>query len=148
MIYMNEEMRAVLSQDSREDTEPRIDAAINSIVSGIKIIHECVVYDKDEEIQEQQIDFDKIIALTGDWTGYEIGINEIIIDLPLRCCPVFGDRFYDVLTEKFRGRKFVIYIYAYEEMMVLRFHTYREEDGLWLDEDLNKYSEPILCIIK
>lgn len=72
---MNEEMRAVLSQDSREDTEPQIETEINSIVSGIKIIHDCVVYDKDDEIREQQIDFDKIIAFTGDWTGYEIGIK-------------------------------------------------------------------------
>ena len=26
----------------------------------------------------------------------------------------------------------------------LRFHTYRKDEGLWLDKDLNKYDNPIL----
>lgn len=68
--------------------------------------------------------------------------------IPLSYCSVLGDRLYDVLAGKYREKKFVVYISVCDESIEVRFHTYREEDGLWLDENLNKYSEPILYIIK
>lgn len=49
-----------------------------------------------------------------------------------------------MLSQKYEGRKFGIVISLYDEAIDLRFHTYRSDEGLWLDKDLNKYDNPIL----
>lgn len=40
MIYMNEKMKAMISQNSQEDIEFHIETVINYIVSRIKVINE------------------------------------------------------------------------------------------------------------
>lgn len=37
----------------------------------------------------------------------------------------------------------MVYIILNEDIE-LRFHTYRDDERLWLDENLNKYDTPIL----
>ena len=53
-----------------------------------------------------------------------------------------------MLSQKYEGRRFGIVISLYDEAINLRFHTYRSNEGLWLDKDLNKYDNPILYRVK
>ena len=48
-----------------------------------------------------------------------------------------------MLLQKY-AKKVVIYIIMHDNEVELRFHVYREKEGLWLDEDLDKYNIPIL----
>lgn len=151
MFYMNDKMKAILKNNNYGKLNSHMEEIINNIVNETKIVKDCIVYDKGGDIQENQIDFEKVISFTGDLTGYEVSLNEFRLDtdiVPVRCCPILGDKLYDELSQKYSQKKFVVYISVYDEFIELRFHSYREEDGLWLDENLNKYTEPILCIIK
>ena len=84
-------------------------------------------------------------------TGYEVDSNEIIIDkedIDESCHMALADVLIDELQRKYSGKKFVVYILDMDEYIAVRFHTYREDEGLWLDEDLNKYDEPILYVFR
>ena len=50
------------------------------------------------------------------------------------------------MKNKYPDRKFVIYLSVNGDDPEIRFHTYRTEDGFWLQEDLNVYITPILCL--
>ena len=45
---------------------------------------------------------------------------------------------------KYEKRQFGIILSIIDNEVDLRFHIYREDEGLWLDKDLNKYDNPIL----
>ena len=60
---------------------------------------------------------------------------------------VLAKRLSDMLSQKFNQKKIVVYISLCDNEIELRFHTHREDEGLWLDKDLNKYDMPILCWI-
>ncbi len=42
----------------------------------------------------------------------------------------------------------MVYISVYDDEIELRFHTYRKNESLWLDENLDKYDTPILYCIQ
>ena len=42
------------------------------------------------------------------------------------------------------NRKFCIIFSMDESDITVRFHTYREVEGLWISEDLESYDNPIL----
>ena len=125
----------------------QIDNILREIVSKTKIIRNCVIYDKDKTLEEKQINFNKIIQFFGDWTGYEVSCNELIFErnsIHSNQFLVLASRLSNMLSQKFNGKEIVVYILLSEKEIELRFHTYRENENLWLDEDLNKYDVPIL----
>ena len=151
MINMNEKMKAIISTYCQKEMEPRIESIIRNIVDHVKEVYQCNVYDPSGDIQEDQIDLEKIILFSGDMTGYEVDSNEIIIDkedIYESCHMALADVLIDELQRKYSGKKFVVYILDMDESIAVRFHTYREDEGLWLDEDLNKYDEPILYVFR
>ena len=56
----------------------------------------------------------------------------------------FVEDLYLELSQKFVERRFGIVLSLVDEAVELRFHTYRENEGLWLDRNLNRYENPIL----
>lgn len=150
MLEMNDLMKAVLSADiDKSENFRQVDAVLREIESKTKLIKDCIIYDKSGDLDEEKINFSKIMQFVGDLTGYEVSCNELRFDKAYISPGQFellADRLNEMLSEKF-NRKTVIYISLPEDKIELRFHTYRENEGLWLNENLNSYDVPILCRI-
>lgn len=149
MINMNEMMKNIIKEKKGGDYNIELDNIINKIVDNTKIIKECIIYDEEGRIKEGKINFDRILKFVGDLTGYEVSCNEFRFNreiiIPTQFC-VFADKLSNRMLKKYPGKKFVIYIIL-DEDIELRFHTYRESERLWLDENLNQYDTPILNLI-
>ena len=150
MVKMNDMMNEILKAEEETKSCLQIDNIVREIVSKTRIIRDCLVYDKDGILKEKRINFNRIIQFVGDWTGYEVSCNELRFDrksIHSNQFLVLVSRLSDMLSQKFNGRKIVVYILLCENEIELRFHTYRKDESLWLDKDLNKYDMPILCWI-
>ena len=144
MICLNESMGIGL-----EDRDNCITESVKKIVSGSRIVHDCLVYDKENEIDENKINFNKLFKMYGDKTGYEVSCNEIRIEKELISKSHFFFLINELdreLEEKF-SRKVVIYIQELEDSFDLRFHSLRENEKKWLSENLDEYDNPIICHI-
>lgn len=75
MIYMNELMKNVFGCES----DTILDLA-REIANCTRNLCDCLVYDKAGEINETKLNFDRIMMMYGDRTGYEVVCNEIRID--------------------------------------------------------------------
>lgn len=96
----------------------------------------------------------------GDRTGYEASNNEIrLIDYILDQTPltienqyVMGHALVELLSERIVrvfGEKELCFILSFDESnLTIRFHTFREDEGVWIDTDLEKYAEPVEYLIK
>ena len=148
---MNDMMNSLLKDEKRAESSFQLDIILTEIVSKTKKIKDCIIYDKAGTLEEEKINFNKIIQFVGDWTGYEVSCNELRFgreSIPQSQFEVLASRLSDILSHKFNQKKIVVYISLCDNEIELRFHTYREDEGLWLDRDLNKYDMPILCWIK
>lgn len=144
---MNDMMNAILKDEKGEESTLQLDSILIEIVSKTKKIKDCIVYDKDGTLEEEKINFDRIFQFVGDWTGYEVSCNELRFErnsISQSQFEVLASRLGDMLSQKFNGKEIVVYILLCDNEIELRFHTYREDEVLWLDKDLNKYDMPIL----
>ena len=147
MVKMNDMMNAILKDEKGEESTLQLDSILIEIVSKTKKIKDCIVYDKDGTLEEEKINFDRILQFVGDWTGYEVSCNELRFErnsISQSQFEVLASRLGDMLSQKFNGKEIVVYILLCDNEIELRFHTYREDEVLWLDKDLNKYDMPIL----
>lgn len=147
MVKMNDKMNTILKNQKEKETHAQLDAILESIVDRTKKIRDCILYDSDGSLEEEKINFTRILQFVGDWTGYEASCNELRFErksIPQSQFLLLASRLSDMLTHKFNGRKMVVYVSLYDDEIELRFHTYRKNEGLWLNEDLNKYDIPIL----
>ncbi len=150
MINMNRKMKKILNKQGEQSPCSEVNIIVNDIVENTKIIRECILYDKENTLKEEKINFTRILRMVGDWTGYEVSCNEIRFSLEkvnASNCVELAEKLSCLLTLKY-VKDVVIYITLYENMSELRFHTYRENEQLWLEKDLNKYNMPILCMVK
>ena len=148
MVKMNDMMKALLMDEKEENACIQLDAILRKIVSKTKKINDCIVYDEEGTMEEEKINFDKIIQFVGDWTGYEASCNELRFEsnsISQSQFLVLASSLSNMLSQKFNGKEIVVYILLCDNEIELRFHTYRDNEGLWLDDDLNKYDNPILC---
>lgn len=147
---MNDMMNVILKDKKEKEFYLQLDVVLAEIVDKTKKIKDCIIYDKDGTLEEEKINFNRIIQFVGDWTGYEVSCNELRFErksIPQSQFLVLASRLSDMLSQKFNGKEIVVYILLCDNEIELRFHTYREDEGLWLDKDLNKYDMPILCWI-
>lgn len=147
MINMNESMKRIIEKGEAWECYKEIDDILHEVISKTKKVRDCIVYDSHGEIEEEKINFDIIMQFVGDWTGYEVNCNE------LRCekqkispsyYSILAERVGGMLSQQYEGNRIVVYILLYDNDLELRFHTFRKDEGLWLDEDLNTYDRPIL----
>ncbi|AUG56727.1 hypothetical protein [Acetivibrio saccincola] len=152
MINMNKKMKDILKKNAlnmRNDN--KIPQFCDYILSKTKIIKNCIIFDEKNDLEEKNINFEKILKFCGDWTGYEVACNEIRITDYIS---FKQEEFYMVsrilnylklgLSKMYCTRKFCIIISIDNNHVVLRFHTYRENEGLWIKEDLEGYENPII----
>ncbi len=149
MVNMNNQMRKIISNENNQKCDEKMHEFLKGIINKTKIIRDCVIYD-DEGIDESDVDFDSVLKMVGDLTGYEVNCNEFRYEknkiITYSYLNIAND-LNNMLENKYRNRKFVIYVCVGDECIEIRFHTYRETEGSWLDEDLNKYNKPILCFM-
>lgn len=149
MLHMNEEMKKIVSSQFIDNSAAvNQHTLINSIVGKTRAIQCCVIYDE-ENIEESKIDFKRIFKFVNNWTGYEISCNEIRIekkDLPSNQYVAFANMFAESLKKNYTSNNFVVYMIVDDDYIELRFHIYREDEGLWLNSNLNVYNCPILYV--
>lgn len=145
MVNMNDIMKQLLQEGEQEISQ--ISFIAEEVANRTKLIKDCVIFDENGKLDENKIDFSSILKFVKDWTEYEIGCNELRFsqeDIPFNQLLYFTEALNTKLSQKYKGRKFGIIIAIHGEWVDLRFHTYRADEGLWLDKDLNKYDNPIL----
>lgn len=153
MIKTNKAMNKIINNKINYNLkEPDIvDRIIKSIIKKLYFVNECVIYSEDK-IKKEDIDSVKILELCKNKTNYEIGCNEIIYPKE-----ILNPDLYQILGEKLKKElckkynvKFMIYISEQKinDFFEIRFHIDRTNDGenLWLNDDLEKYKEPIMVI--
>ena len=147
MINMNEKMKKILKVKGGQASCLKINAIVNQIVNNTKIIKGCIIFDKDGTLEEDKINFTRILKMVGDKTGYEVSCNEFRFSqemLGTNEILMLADKLSKSLSQKCT-KIIVVYIALCNDEIELRFHSYRKDEGLWLDNDLDQYDIPILC---
>lgn len=142
---MNSSMKNILSDNDKYNCNAVIER-LDSFVRDTKILNGCIIYDR-ENLKSKDIDMNKLLKFTKNFTEYEIGCNELLLDkkdsTSYREIAIY---FLKLLENKFYHCKFVVYLIVKNDVLEIRFHKYRKEDGLWLSRDLEVYEEPTLCV--
>ena len=144
MIYMNQCMKQLFVERNDYVTE-----LANKIIQGTRKINDCIIYDCNNEINEDNLNFERIIKRFGDKIGYEVACNDISIekkDLDLSEIISFFSKLDKGFTDAFHQRM-VLYLIEKEDFYELRFHSNRGDGSKWLKEDLDAYNEPIICYV-
>lgn len=147
MIMMSDSMKRLLKKSRKEIDRVKLNGISQNLVQSTKLIKDCVIFDETNKLDENKINFVQVLKFFKDWTGYEIGCNELrisISEIPYQGFMYFVEKLNADLVKKYKGRKFGIILSIVNQEIDLRFHIYRADEGLWLDKDLNKYSNPIL----
>lgn len=145
MVKMNEKMKELLKREGGE-SQINISELCKSIILKTKCINDCVLYDETGNLEKKKINWEFVLKINKDWTGYEVSHNEILIPDVI----FFKDNIVTFLEEiraqlkiKYPNKIFCL-VLSYSDRGVLRFHTYRPIEGLWLSPEIERYKEPIL----
>ena len=144
MININWMMNQILLKEG-EKKGLQAEMISKQVIKKTRLIRNCVIFDKNGTLNEERMNFDRILKIVG--AGYEVSSNELRFsegEIPRNQSLYFVDCLNLELSRKYGERKFGIIISLYDGSIDLRFHTYREEEGLWLDNNLDKYDVPIL----
>ena len=144
MININWMMNQILLKEG-EKKGLQAEMISKQVIKKTRLIRNCVIFDKNGTLNEERMNFDRILKIVG--AGYEVSSNELRFskgEIPRNQILYFVDCLNLELSRKYGERKFGIIISLYDGSVDLRFHTYREEEGLWLDNNLDKYDVPIL----
>ena len=73
------------------------------MVNKTRLIRDCIIFDENEKLDENKINFSRILKIVKDWTGYEISCNELRFskeEIPSNQIFVFSGEFtFYVITE-------------------------------------------------
>lgn len=144
---MNNKMEQILKEKWESERKASTKLIAEKIIKKTRLINNCVIYDEKGNLDEKSINFNRILTIVKDWTGYEISCNELrfsLNDIPLNQILYFVESIDFLLSTRYKGKVFGIIVSLQDEEIELRFHTYRYDEGLWLVNDLNKYNIPIL----
>ncbi len=148
MIIMNKKMKKQNNDIIDEKNSDDLNKIITHIVKNTKLIKEAVIFDEDG-INESDVDFDEIFSIVNDWTGYEIGCNEIRIEnrkFESHQYSTFARILHESLKEKYPDKHFLVYLMLDNDYVEIRFHILRNNEEIWISNDLNTYDTPILCV--
>lgn len=144
MININWMMNQILLKEG-EKKGLQAEMISKQVIKKTRLIRNCVIFDENGTLNEERMNFDRILKIVG--AGYEVSSNELRFskgEIPRNQILYFVDCLNLELSRKYGERKFGIIISLYDGSVDLRFHTYREKEGLWLDNNLDKYDVPIL----
>ncbi len=120
----------------------------------IKDVNGCLIIDNHSEIDIEKVNFDRILRMHGDKTGYEASSNEIRVNdfidgdsIDFRSVLALGINILDVwsinLKRDYPNNRFCLMVTCGDDSVILRFHQVRDDENMWLVEDLEKYNEAV-----
>ncbi|MGX7419698.1 hypothetical protein ACWOFR_12955 [Carnobacterium gallinarum] len=121
--------------------------------SIISIFDTYILKDSDEQISIEiaKNNFDRLIKMNGDKTGYESSNNEIrIIDYVEKTNMTASEQWLiglvvmnNLINKINFPEKFIFYFSYDDELLTIRFHKFRKEEGLWFNGDIENCEFPI-----
>jgi len=123
------------------------DEIFSSIIEYTHRLGETIIFDEDN-INESDINWERIFRFTNNYTGYEIGCNEFSVPIDKVeniSIDLLALDFLNRLKEKFSGVEFVVYFIVNHKKLEFRFHEFRENEGFWIN-DFNEIKYPFLCV--
>lgn len=145
MTFFNAVAREQLSKDrfvERLD-QNEILSFCRSLLESTELIQDCIIYNPNKSYSVDTVNIDFLKKTYGDLTGFEMYCNEIVVDgnfFESRTICFLIDTLRNLFETKFPNKRIVI-ILTNNDICQLRFHTYREEEGLWLDENIDNYKD-------
>ena len=139
-------MRLLLSEDNNGHNQALITDLVKSIVDKTRTIKEAVIIDEDS-IDESTVNFNMLFRFVNNWTGYEVSCNEFQIENELSSCRdviAFVELLKKALEKKYTDRRFKVFAFFDGGTTTVHFHVIREDEGAWLDANLEKYKNPIV----
>ncbi len=146
MITMNNKMMEIVTNQETSNNFPTL-AVQNfcyNIISNTVLRDNFIVYSNEQELDK--IDLKLALQNFYDMTDLEMFYNELIIPLKLikkSSIIAIMNTFKNELLRKYPNIKFCVIIY-WDDKFVLRFHRYRETEGIWLSENLEECNNPIM----
>lgn len=120
----------------------------------IKNVDDCIIIDNYNEIDIKKINFERLLKMYGDRSGYEASNNEIRLNdfingnlIDFRSVLALGINILDIweikLKRKYPNGRFCLIITYGDNSIILRFHQVRDDENMWLIEDLEQYNEAV-----
>lgn len=157
MIKTNKKMRNLI--DKANETKEYIRISTDNISKVLNPnfveVHNCIIIDINDEIKAENIDFERILLMFQDRTGYEASCNEIRINDYIDCTDEMGvlktaevvmKVWEKNLVAEYPQYRFCIILSFSEGYATLRFHMIRENEKSWLKSDLETYKDEALMI--
>ena len=146
MIKMNHKMVTLLCTAKSYDNGVLQRVCID-ILSKIKQIYDCIIYDENEAVNNMITDRD-ITEKYGDKTAFEMWYNEIRLSSYSKFDEGYILPFLNIIGKTLASKYskqfcYIIYITNTQDID-FRFHIYRKEEGLWLDENIEQDPNPLL----
>ncbi|AXY39430.1 hypothetical protein ACPZJV_06570 [Bacillus velezensis] len=160
MEYTNKNMKRLKERLEDRSNANKVDLSkLKDIISpNIVKVDDCYILDLEYELTDNTtINWNRILKMYGDKTGYEASCNELRIndyldnsDLSDEEISLYAfqvvDGWEQHLKEKFPEHKFVVIISIDEGFATLRFHKYREEESGWLKADIEDYGNEAILV--
>lgn len=142
----NEKMKTLLASGTKMPTEKellKIDSRLEKLFADIKSDNGCLYLAAHNGTASPEGFTDK--------TEFEAGCNEILINAQFPKGTKITPRFALMFFVQFNARlaalrpgKICAVMSEDEGRFTYRFHLVREDEGLWISEDLEKFAQPIM----
>lgn len=118
-------------------------------------VYNCIIIDTNNEIKAENIDFERILLMFHDRTGYEASCNEVRLNDYIDCSDEMGvlktaeiimKVWEKKLVMEYPQYRFCIILSFSEGYAKLRFHMIRENEKSWLKSDLETYKDEALMV--
>lgn len=160
MEYTNKNMKRIKERLEDLSNTNKVDLSnLKDIISpNIVKVDDCFILDLEYELPDNPtINWNRILKMYGDKTGYEASCNELRINDYLDYSDLSGEEilFYALqvvdgwehhLKEKFPEHKFVVIISIDESFATIRFYKYREKESSWLKADIEEYGNEAILL--
>ncbi|NOW04336.1 hypothetical protein [Clostridium beijerinckii] len=157
MIKINEKMKELLKKVEKLEieTEIKADELAKIMFVNFKEVYNCIIIDMNNTIKEESINFQRILSMFGDRTGYEASCNEIRINdyinysdegTVIQLGKLILNAWKDKLKTEYPEYNFCIIFSFSNGFGTMRFHVIREDESRWLESDLNKYKDEAIIV--
>ena len=144
MVLLNKKMRKILKKSSVNEFQNDIDKKISEIINATELIENCIIYNPAHEVITKDT-LDNMLSYANDYTGVEIGFNEIYYPNFQDVQPIqeFSYNLWLALSNRY-NRSIIVYFILDKDAGNVRFHSIHHGEKKWLVENLESYDEPVL----
>ncbi len=158
MIKTNKNMKKLLEKvkiEKEQLIEINPDKLSKIMIPNFKEVYNCVIIDMNNEVKEENINFERILSMFGDRTGYEASCNEIRINdyidysdefAVIQLAEIIMDTWKYKLKIEYPKYGFCIILSFSEGYATLRCHVVRENESSWLKDDLDEYKDEAIMV--